>query len=208
VLRNEAALEPPARPTPAAGIPAQLHRNRPDLRAAELEVAAANADVRAARAAFYPQLNVLAGVGFQSYRTSLLWQTPESFAFNLLGGLWAPLLNRNAIQARFKGASAYQQEALLQYQKNIVAAFTEVYNELNRYENLSRMYLQKQQEAEVLTRAITTANELYRTGRANYLEVLLTQQNALDARVDLVEARKKQYQSLIQLYRSLGGGWR
>ncbi|MFN8810010.1 MAG: TolC family protein, partial [Cyclobacteriaceae bacterium] len=67
---------------------------------------------------------------------------------------------------------------------------------------------QKRQEAEVLTRAIATANELYRTGRANYLEVLLTQQNALDARVDLVEARKKQHQSLIQVYRALGGGWR
>ncbi|MFN5070967.1 MAG: TolC family protein [Cyclobacteriaceae bacterium] len=208
IPRSTATLEQDPRPTFAAGTPVQLLRNRPDLRSAELELLAAKADVRAARAAFYPQLNVLAGVGFQSYRTDLLFQTPESFAFNLLGGLWAPLLNRNAIKARFKGASAYQLEALLNYQRSIVGAYTEVFNELNRYENLNRMYTQKRQEAEVLTRAIATANELYRTGRANYLEVLLTQQNALDARVDLVEARKKQHQSLIQVYRALGGGWR
>jgi NodT family efflux transporter outer membrane factor (OMF) lipoprotein len=208
ISRRSATLEQDLRAHLAAGIPSQLLLNRPDLRQAELELKAAKADVRAARAAFYPSLNIMAGIGFQSYRANLLWQTPESFAFNLLGGLWAPLLNRNGIQARFRGATAYQEEAILQYQKNIVGAFTEVYNELSRFENLRRMYEQKAQEAEVLTRAIGTANELYRTGRANYLEVLLTQQNALDARVDLVDTRKRQYQSLIQVYRSLGGGWR
>ncbi|MFN5171361.1 MAG: TolC family protein [Cyclobacteriaceae bacterium] len=208
IKRNPAVLEQQIQTFVATGVPAQLLQHRPDLRAAEFELVAAKADLRAARASFFPSLNITAGAGFQAYRTDLLFQTPESIAFSVLGGLWAPLLNRSAIQARFKGANAYQTEALLDYQQNIVVAYTEVFNELSRYANLGRMYAQKEQEAQVLTRAITTAHELYRTGRANYLEVLLTQQNALEARVDLVEARKKQYQSLTRIYRSLGGGWR
>jgi NodT family efflux transporter outer membrane factor (OMF) lipoprotein len=206
-LRRASTLTQPARNDLAAGLPAQLLYNRPDIRQAELELLAARADVRAARAAFFPSLTIVGGVGQQAYRTDLL-QSPQSFAFNVLGGLSAPLINRFAIQARFKGATAAQTEALLQYQKTVVNGYIEVYNELTRYNNLKLMLSQKEQEAAVLTRAVSTAGELYRTGRANYLEVLLTQQAALTARIDLVNARRQLNQSLIQIYRALGGGWR
>jgi len=207
VPRNATTLTGATRDTIAAGLPAQLLLNRPDIRQAELDLLAARADVRAARAAFFPSLQIVGGMGQQAYRTDLLLQSPQSFAFNLVSGLAAPLVNRYAVQARFKGASAVQAEAVLHYQKTVLNGYIEVYNELTRYENLKLMFSQKEQEAQVLTQAISTANELYRTGRANYLEVLLIQQNALEARIDLVTTHRQLNQSVVQIYRSLGGGW-
>lgn len=189
------------------GIPADLLQNRPDIRQAEMEVMASRADVAAARAAFYPSLNINAGAGFQAYRTKLLFTSPQSFVFTLVGGLYAPLLNRSAIKAEFKGASAYQIESLYNYNRTVLNSYIEVYNELNRLDNLNQALSFKRQEAQVLMQAIESASELYRSGRANYLEVLMTQRNALDARLNLVHTKRQQFITSIQLYKSLGGGW-
>jgi outer membrane protein TolC len=102
------------------GVPSDLLRNRPDIKQAELELIAAKADVKAARAAFYPSLNITGGLGFQAFKPNLLFTTPQSFVFSLVGGLSAPLINRSAIKANFKGASAYQVELLYNYQKSIL----------------------------------------------------------------------------------------
>lgn len=206
--RNAATFETALADSLLAGVPAALLRNRPDIRQAELEVIASKADVRAARAAFYPSLNITASVGFQSYATRLLFSSPESFVFTLVGGLYAPLVNRSAIKAEFQAANAYQTQALYHYQKTTVTAYAEVYNELTRMTNLGRALQYKEQEAEALTRAIDVANDLYLTGRATYLEVLMTQQNALDARLDWVVSRREQFINAIQLYKVLGGGWK
>jgi multidrug efflux system outer membrane protein len=189
-----------------SGVPSDLLRNRPDIRQAELEVLASKADLAAARAAFFPSLNITASTGFQAYTNKLLFNSPESFAFTLVGGLSAPLLNRSAIKASFNAANAYQVETLYNYNKTVLRGYAEVYTELTQFENVSRSLDLKLQEAEALIRAIETANELYRTGRANYLEVLMIQRNALEARLDLVYTKKLQFINSIQLYKSLGGG--
>ncbi|MFZ5973603.1 MAG: TolC family protein [Bacteroidota bacterium] len=190
------------------GVPSQLLANRPDIRQAELELVAARADVRAARAAFFPNLTITASAGFQAFKTSLLFNTPESFVFTLLGGLWAPLLNRSAIKAGFANASAYQVEALYQYHKTILTGYADVYRGISYLSNLQEIALRKENEVNVLLQAVDTAHELYRTGRANYLEVLLIQQNALAARLELINTNLQQQVGSVYLYKALGGGWR
>lgn len=190
------------------GIPASLLENRPDIRQAALLVTAAKADMSAAKAAFYPSLNITAGIGYQAFRPDLLFQTPQSIAYSLIGGLAAPLVNRAGVKAAFNTATAAQQESLYQYSKTIVHAYTEVYTSLLRADNLMQVYQLKTQESNALSQSILVAQELFRTGRATYLEVLYAQQNTLKAKLELVETKKQQLFTSIQLYKSLGGGWR
>ncbi len=190
------------------GIPADLLRNRPDIIESELQVAASSADLKAARAAFYPSLNINADVGFQAFKSSLLFNTPESLAFGLFGGLSAPLLNRSAISAEFHAANAYQVESLYNYQSRILHAYAEVHTAMKNFESLAEIAEQKSNEVTILSEAMEVSSQLFRTGRANYLEVLFTQQNALHAKLELVNVRKRQLDGIVVLYRSLGGGWK
>lgn len=194
--------------TMKAGIPAALLEHRPDIRQATLLVNASKADVAAAKAAFYPSLNITAGIGYQAFRPDLLFQTPQSIAYSLVGGLAAPLINRAGVKAAFNTATAAQQESLYQYSKTIVHAYTEVYTGLMRADNLKQVYQLKTEETNALSQSISVAQELFRTGRATYLEVLFAQQNTLKAKLELVETRKQQLFTSVQLYKSLGGGWR
>jgi multidrug efflux system outer membrane protein len=190
------------------GVPSSMLRNRPDIRQAEMELLASKADVASARAAFYPSLTITGAAGFQAFSTKYLFRTPESFAYGLFGDIVGPLVNRSALQAEFKRADAGQREALLQYQKTIFSGFSEVYAEMVRLENLKKIEVLKVKESDVFNRSIKTSTELYRAGRATYVEVLLAQQNALQASLDLIDTRKTQYQASVNLYKALGGGWR
>jgi len=133
---------------------------------------------------------------------------PKSIAYGIIGGLTGPLFNRSAIKADFATANALQIEALYNYQKSIMNAFTEVNNEIGNIRDFQRSYDLKSQQVEVLNRSIETSSELFSRRRANYLEVLLTQKSALEAKVELVNTKKQQYYSFINMYRALGGGWK
>jgi NodT family efflux transporter outer membrane factor (OMF) lipoprotein len=190
------------------GIPSELLANRTDIKQAEYMLMATNADLKAARAAFYPSFNITGALGYQAFNGAYLFNSPESVAYGLLGNMTAPLINRNAIRAEFRTAKSAQIEAMYQYQKSIIIAFVEVQNQLAGIQNLEKMYALKSQEVDVLTESIETSTELFRTGRANYLEVLMTQRNALISKIELAEAKRRQFDSMINIYRVLGGGWR
>lgn len=192
----------------AAGVPGQLLENRPDIRQAALELRATRADVAAARAAFNPSLNITASLGYQGFRPDLLFRTPESLAYTLVGGMVAPLVNRAALKAAFQNASAIQLEAVYGYGKTVVNAYHEVFTELQRSKNLEILYAQKVKETELLFQSIAIAEDLFRTGRATYLEVVFAQQQALKARVEMVEAKQQLLTTGVNLYKALGGGWR
>ncbi len=106
VQRNSQTFTDLVTDTVQAGIPTQLLSNRPDIKQAELELAAARLDIKSARASFYPSLNIRAGVGYQAFNPSLLFTTPESMLYSLAGDLVAPLINRNAIKAAYYSAHA------------------------------------------------------------------------------------------------------
>jgi len=192
----------------ATGVPPTMLENRPDIRAAALEVAASKADLNAARALFLPSLNLGAVVGTQAFRPDFLVTKPASLAYNLVGGMVAPLVNKRAIRAEFNRADAYQLEALTAYQQSIVNAFIEAYNQVAFLKNLEQQFALKTEQVAAIENAVDISGELFRSGRANYLEVLTAQQNALETRLELVDLRLRQWQSAVSLYRALGGGWR
>ncbi|MFN8355429.1 MAG: efflux transporter outer membrane subunit [Spirosomataceae bacterium] len=207
ILRNTSTFMRSSLLSLQVGIPSQLLANRPDIRQAEQLLQASNTNVEVARSAFYPTVTINLGLGFQSFNPAYLLQ-PQSIAYNLLGGLTAPLINKRGIRADFKTAQAVQLEALYLYQKTILNAYVEVYNQLATMSNLQQMYRVKNEEAKTLIEAIDIASQLYLTGRASYLEIVLTRQNALKANLELIEIKKRQYDAIIMMYRALGGGWK
>lgn len=190
-----------------AGIPSQLMLNRPDIRQSEFELAAAKLDVKVARANFYPSLGIRAGVGFQAFQPQFLFNS-ESVLYNLTGELMAPLINRNAIKSIYNTANARQLQAVYRYEQSILNAYVDVLNQLSKMDNFSKSYEAKNSEVQILVQSINIANSLFNSARADYAEVLLTQREALDAKIDLVEIKLKQLNSRVNIYRALGGGWR
>ncbi len=206
IKRDKANFNQPIPSEIFLGVPADLLKKRPDIRQAEYELISSKANVKAARAAFYPSLNITAGIGFQAFNTTYLFD-PKSLAYGVLGGLTAPLINTSAVKAQFRTAKASQLEALYTYQKTILNGYVEVYNQMTNINNLQKIYTLKNNEVIVLSNAIETASELYLTGRATYLEIVITRKNALQSRLELIEIKKRQYNSVINVYRALGGGW-
>lgn len=190
-----------------AGIPAQLLGNRPDIRQAERMLASAKLDVQVARANFYPSVEISAGLGYQAFNPVLLLNTPESMLFSLAGDLVAPLLNRKAIEATYRSANARQHQAVYKYERAILGAYIEVANQLAKVDNLGQSYELKASQVQTLNSSITISTSLFQSARADYMEVLLTQRDALEARIELVETRMEQLNASVALYRALGGGW-
>ena len=191
-----------------AGIPSQLLANRPDIKQAELELTASRLDLKVARAEFYPSLNISAGVGLQAFSPQYFLKMPESLIFSTVGDLAGPIINRKQIQAEFNKANARQVQAMYSYERTLVNAYIEVSNELSNLSNLDKMYDLKAREVDTLVASIDISNDLFKSGRADYLEVLFTQRDALASRLELIETKKKQYNSITNIYRSLGGGWK
>jgi len=168
---------------------------------------AAKADVEAARLAFYPSLNINANLGFQTFNPAYV-VSPQSIAYNLLGGLSAPVINRKGLNADFGMANAIQTEALYNYQKVSLALIQRFIMRCRTLKILNLIQELKSQEVSILTESIVTSTDLFKTGRATYLEVLITQTNALQARIELINVKKQQYDAVVNIYKALGGGWR
>jgi NodT family efflux transporter outer membrane factor (OMF) lipoprotein len=192
----------------ASGVPSQLLSHRPDIRRAELELTAAKLDVRSAKANFYPSVRLTAGIGLNAFDPSLLASTPASLIYNLAGDLVAPLVNRNAIKAAYIGASARQMQAVFNYEQTVLNAYVDVVNQLSNIQNLHHSYDLRKQQVDALSSSITISNNLFRSARADYMEVLLTQRDALESKFELVETQKQRMNAMVNMYQELGGGWR
>ncbi|MBC5842466.1 TolC family protein [Flavobacterium sp. F-380] len=192
----------------ASGIPSQLLINRPDIKQAELELAAAKLDVKVARAEFFPSLGISAGVGYNAFKASYLFKSPASLLYSLAGDLAAPLINRNAIKAEFSSANARQIQALYNYQRVILVAFLEVSNQLSRVDNLEKSYTLKAKQVAALDKSIAVSNDLFKSARVDYFEVLMTQRDALETKLELIDTKRDQLNAMVTVYRNLGGGWR
>lgn len=189
------------------GVPSQLLTNRPDIRQAEYELQAAKLDTKVARAKFYPSFTLRAGVGFESFNLKYLIESPTSLLYNLAGDVVAPLINRNAIKASYLNANDKQLKAVFDYEKTILNAHVEVVNGLSKINNLKKSYEEKEQQVADLKKSIEITNKLFSAARADYMEVLLTQRDALESKLQLVETKQEQLNARVNLYKSLGGGW-
>jgi NodT family efflux transporter outer membrane factor (OMF) lipoprotein len=190
-----------------AGIPSQLLANRPDIRQAELELAAAKLDVKSARANYYPSLMITGGVGFNAFNPSLLVTSPQSMFYNLAGSFFAPVINRNAITAYYYSSNARQTQSVWNYQRKILNGYMEVSNQLSNITNLEQSFNYRSKQVDALIQSIDISINLFNSARANYLEILMTQRDVIDARIDLIETKKRQMNAMVNLYQALGGGW-
>ncbi len=190
----------------SAGVPAQLLQNRSDIRQAERELAAAGLEVQVARANFYPSLNISAGVGYRAFNSGFLFSTPTSLVYNAVGDVVAPLINRAAIKAAYMTANAEQLQAVYNYQRTVLNAFTEVMNYMSKVEKYGQSIEIKKQQLESLEASVDSATKLFQNARAEYVEVLLAQRDLQDAKIVTIETKKQQLTAIVNAYQALGGG--
>lgn len=207
VVRSSASFEQLTPQLIKSGIPSQLLANRPDIRQAEMDLAAAKLDVKVAKASFYPQFRITAGLGYQAFNPQFLFTTPESLLYSLAGDLVAPLINRNALKANYATANNKQMQAVYNYEQSILNGYIEVANQLSRINNLEKSYALKSKQVSALTESISISNSLFRSARADYMEVLLTQRDALESKMELIETKMEQMNAMVNVYQALGGGW-
>ncbi|WP_281752984.1 TolC family protein [Neptunitalea chrysea] len=189
------------------GIPSDLLQNRPDIRQAEMELAASKLDVKVAKARFYPSLGISANIGYQAFNPKYLLDTPESLMYSIGGDILAPLINRNEIKATYIAANAKQIQAVYKYEQTVLNAYIEVANQLSKIDNLSKSYELKSQQVDALSKSISISGVLFKSARADYMEVLMTQRDALETKFELIETKMQQLSAMVQVYRVLGGGW-
>ena len=191
------------------GEPRQLLENRPDIKQAEFALEAAKLDVEVARAQFYPSLEINAGVAVRSaFKLAAFPTDPWALVYGIAAHFMQPLFNRNAIEASYLSANAAQMQAVWNFERALVTAYGEVATKLARVGNLQASYALKSQEVARRVESIEVSGQLFQSARADYVEVLLTRREALDAEMELIETRAQQMQAMVQLYRALGGGWR
>lgn len=195
-------------PVIQAGIPSQLLANRPDIMKAEQELVAAKLDVKVARARFYPSVGISASVGYNAFNPTYFFKSPESMLYSLAGDLAAPLINRNAIKATYYSANAKQIQAVYNYERTILNAYVEVMNQLAKINNMQQSYELKTKQVAALTKSVDISNDLFKSARADYMEVLLTQRDALEAKFELIETQQQKLNATVHIYQALGGGWR
>jgi outer membrane protein, multidrug efflux system len=191
----------------SVGVPSQQLLNRPDIRGAERELVAAGLDVKVARANFYPQLVLNGGVGLESLVISHLFE-PTAVAGNIASGLVAPFINRRALKGAYLSANARQLQALYNYQRVVLEAFTQVINQMTKVENYRRSVEVKKEQLEALVKSVEIASTLFQNARADmtYVDVLFAQRDMMDARRDLIDTKQEQLSAVVNTYQALGGG--
>ncbi len=193
-------------PVPAAGLPSVLLERRPDLREAEENLIAANAQVGIAKANLYPNISLtVVGGGISSALSSLLGAPAR--AWSASGNATQPLLNSQRSVYQVDLADAQKREALLQYQKSVRTAFQEVSDALIARQQDADLQAAEEAQVDALRRASTIALARYRVGYASYFNVIDANRDLFNAELSLSAARLNTLLSVVQLYRALGGGW-
>jgi outer membrane protein, multidrug efflux system len=206
VVRGRPLVDQPHPPEVPAGLPSSLLERRPDVLEAEQRLVAANAQIGVAKADFFPQISLTAAGGAQSSALARLFSSPA--------GLWT--LGASALQPVFEGgrirsgvrvAEARAEEATLAYQRTVQEAFRDVADALIAFRKSQEIRDQQQQLTRAAEDATRLSNMRYRGGAASYLEVLDSETRFFSAQLALAQAQLRELESLVQIYRALGGGW-
>jgi len=191
----------------AHGVPAQMLAKRPDVNQAELEFRSAFELTQAAKASFYPSINLTSGlIGYSTTNGLSNFFKPENLFSSIAGGLTQPIFARKQLKTQYEVAKADQKIALLNFEKTVLAAGQEVSDILYTFESSLRKNQDRQIQVDALTRSVYYTQELLKAGEATYLEVLSAQQGLLEGQLNQVSDKLQQLQSTSDLYRALGGG--
>ena len=206
IARGRTLLEQSQLPQVAAGIPSALLERRPDIREAEAQLIAANAQIGVARAAYFPQITLTGNAGYLSSVASDLFKGPSGY-WSLGGSLTQSIFAGGRIRSGVRLSEARQKEMLLTYQRTIQQAFRGVSDSLIGYQK-RREFRERQQALVEAARDAARLSELrYRGGSTGFLEVLTNETNAFNAELGLTQAQLSELVSLVEIYRNLGGGW-
>ena len=206
IARGRKLTEQPHVPEIPAGLPSSLLERRPDIREAEAQLIAANAQIGVAKAAYFPQISLTANAGYQSSALTSLFSGPAGL-WSFGGSVLQPAFAGGSIRSGVKLAEARQQEALLIYRQTIQQAFRGVSDALVEYHK-DWEFRQHQQQLAVSAQDAARLSEMrYRGGAASYLEVLTNETNYFAAELGLTQAQLNELLGLVRIYRNLGGGW-
>ena len=189
-----------------AGLPSDLLVRRPDVRMAEQQLIGANANIGAARAAFFPRISLTAQFGTVSDELSGLFKS-GSWAFSLAPQLALPIFDAGRNQAGLESASAGREIAVAQYEKSIQTAFREVSDALAGQATLQEQVDAQRAQAQADAKRFELSDLRYRNGVASYLDLLDAQRSLFATQQSLVVTRLQQLQNQVTLYKVLGGGW-
>jgi len=206
VPRGQPLVDQPRALDVPAGLPSTLLERRPDIRQAEQELVAANADIGVAKAAYFPQISLTGVGGFQSAALASLFSGPAGF-FSVGAALAQPLFTGGKLKSNVALATARRVEAVLSYRQTIQQSLREVADSLVAY----RKAREFREQQELLTRSAQDAQRLsdvrYQGGITSYLEVLDSGTRLFSAELGLAQARRNELLTVVQTYRALGGGW-
>jgi multidrug efflux system outer membrane protein len=209
VRRGRPLVEQPLPPEVPPGIPSTLLERRPDIRQVEQDLVTANAEIGVAKAAFFPQISLTGGGGGAFGRSTLF-----SGLMSSQTGIWSygaqvnqPIFTGGALRGNLKLAESEHRQELIAYKQVIQLAFRDVSDALIGYQKLHQVRVAQETTVKDLQDTVDTSLVRYRGGITTYLEVLDGQRSLFSAELTLAQARGSEYQSLVQLYKALGGGW-
>ncbi|QES88502.1 efflux transporter outer membrane subunit [Rhizosphaericola mali] len=208
ILRNRQLADISIPTSLDAGVPADLVSRRPDVRNQELNLRIANAQIGIAQAEMYPSLTISANGGLNSFKASNWFEMPASLFGNILGGLTQPLFQRGTLATNLKLAKNQREQNVLKFRQTVLNAVGEVSDALVQIDQLKNQFASETEQVKTLQSAIHNAQLLFRSGLANYLEVITAQGDALQAELNLSSIKRQQLSASVTLYRSLGGGWK
>jgi outer membrane protein, multidrug efflux system len=193
-----------------AGLPSTLLERRPDIRTAEQDLVAANANIGVAKAMFFPQLSLLGSGGAAFGHSAFLGlNLPAPLGIGSYAASAAqPIFTGGALRNNLRLAKSQERQALISYQQTIQRAFGDVSDALIGYEKYHGVRERQEQTVKDLQESVDVSLMRYRGGTANYIDVLDSQRSLFQAELTLAQARNNEYQSLVQLYKALGGGWK
>jgi len=207
IPRGRPMYDQPVVPTVPAGLPSALLERRPDLRQAEAELVSANARIGVAQAEFFPKFSLTALLGTASPEVSALTGGSATI-WAVAGMLSGPLLNAGRTLGNYRASRAQWEQARLRYEQAVLNALREVSDALSDLGKLSESESGQATSVQALGEAVDHATDRYRTGFANYFEVLEALQQLYPAQATLAQIRQDRLLAHVRLYKALGGGWR
>jgi multidrug efflux system outer membrane protein len=206
VPRGEKLTEQPHPPEVPPGLPSSLLERRPDIREAEQQLIATNAQIGVARAAYFPQISLSGTAGFQSAALTDLFSGPAG-TWNFGASLAQPIFTAGRLRSSVRFTEAQQQAALLLYEQTVQGAFRDVSDALIAYRKSREFRTQEELLFQSAQDSARLSHMRYTGGVTGYLEVLTNETNAFSAELGLVQAQLNELLALVQLYKALGGGW-
>ncbi|WP_293889019.1 MULTISPECIES: efflux transporter outer membrane subunit [unclassified Sphingobacterium] len=190
----------------ATGVPAELLSRRPDVRAAEYAVAAATSRMGLAKAAMYPSLSLTPSIGINSIQFNKWFDLPGSIVKTIAGNIAQPIFQKGALKTNYEISVIEREKIALQFKQAVMVAVSEVSDALAKIKHTKQRLQLIHAKSNALGKATTDATLLYKSGMANYLEVINAQNNALQNDLEWITVKREMLNATIDLYRALGGG--